>query len=101
MIAGARRVVLRVDRSDDRRSWGILNSRAEARQPVDRARPVEHAQNAFPTRSLDGAEARAAHTLHKALSFSACWNENNTGRILMRSSSREDQQIAVVVASLR
>jgi hypothetical protein len=71
MIAGARRVVLRVDRSDDCRSWGILNSRAGARQPVDRARPVENAQNAFPTRSLDGAEERAAHTLHKALSLSA------------------------------
>ena len=53
MIGGHRRGMLEVDSVGDRRSWGILNSRAnrarrlaEARQPVDRARPVENAQNA-------------------------------------------------------
>jgi hypothetical protein len=58
MIGGHRQGMLRVDRSGDRRSWGILNSRAETRQPMDRARPVENAQNAFPTRSLENRTER-------------------------------------------
>lgn len=50
--------MLRVDRAAPRRSWGILDRRAHARQPVDRARPVENAQTAFPTRSLENRKER-------------------------------------------
>ena len=37
-------------------------------EPVDRARPVENAKNAFPTRSLDAQRTRA-HTLHRPCIF--------------------------------
>ena len=67
--------MLPVVRSDDRRAYGVLNRRADeawrladARQPVDRARPVENAQNAFPTRSLD---AENASTRSTGVRFSA------------------------------
>jgi hypothetical protein len=68
MIGGHRLGRLRVNPSDDRGSCDILYSRAvtarlaDARQPVDRARPVENAQNAFPTRSLDAQNASTRST---------------------------------------
>ena len=56
MIGRDRPGMGQVDWSDGRRSCGLLNRRApeawrlaESQQPVDRARPVENAQNAFPT----------------------------------------------------
>jgi hypothetical protein len=70
MIGRRRQGMLRVDRPDDRRSWGILNSRAEARQPVDRGRPVENAQNAFPTRSLENRTERGFPHAPQAYLFS-------------------------------
>jgi hypothetical protein len=60
---------VQVDPTNDRGSYGILYSRADAasrvadaRQPVDRAGPVENAQDAFPTRSLDAKNASTRST---------------------------------------
>jgi len=39
----------------------------ERRSPVDRARAVQNAQNAFRTSSLDGAQNGAAHTAPQGL----------------------------------
>jgi hypothetical protein len=69
MISGPHLGMRQVDQSGDRGSCGILDSRADiarrladARQPVDRAGPVENAQNAFPTRSLDAQNASTRST---------------------------------------
>jgi hypothetical protein len=69
MMGGAHPGVLQVDGPGDRRSCSLLDSRADAphrladaRQPVDRAGPVENAQNAFPTRSLDAQNASTRST---------------------------------------
>ena len=69
MIGRDRPGMGQVDWSDGRRSCGLLNRRApeawrlaESQQPVDRARPVENAQNAFPTRSLDAENASTRST---------------------------------------
>jgi hypothetical protein len=76
MIGAQREGRLTVDPSDDRRSRGILNCRAEARQPVDPARPVENAQNAFPTRSLENRTERGFPHAPQAYSFFV-FNEQN------------------------
>ena len=52
----------------DRRSLNVGHpTRSPIREePVDRARPVENAENAFPTRSLENRKSAVSHTLHKA-----------------------------------
>jgi hypothetical protein len=89
MIGGHRPGMLLADSSGDRRSWRILNSRADAarrladaQQPVDRARPVENAQNAFPTRSLDAQNA-STHSTGVLIYF----DEQNKGRKMTRPNS--------------
>jgi hypothetical protein len=92
MIGSDRWGMLQVDPSGDRRSCDLLNSRAEeaerladARQPVDRARPVENAQNAFPTRSLD---AQNASTRSTGVLLCGLMKKNkNESRKMMRLTS--------------
>jgi hypothetical protein len=90
MIAGSRRGMLPVDSSRDHRSYSILNGRADAashrdevRQPVDRARPVENAQNAFPTRSLENRTERGFPHAPQASSLTLM-KRKEQGRKMMR-----------------
>lgn len=41
--------MLQVDPTSDRRSWGIVDGRRSAEEPVDRAAGVEIAKHAIPT----------------------------------------------------
>jgi hypothetical protein len=84
--------MLQVEPPHDRRSCGLLHGRAgrrgtsrRARQPVDRARPVENAQNAFPTRSLENRAERGFPHAPQAYSFTLM--KNNKGRTMMRPNS--------------
>ncbi len=61
--------VVQVVSRADRRAWSLLRGRRSAEEPVDRARPVENAQHAFPTRSLDGAQNAPPTTLHRPYDF--------------------------------
>ena len=71
----ARRGIRQVDPTSDRRSWAILGRRRSAEEPVDRARAVENANGAFPTRSLDGAQNAPPTTAHKARRYSVSRQE--------------------------
>ena len=102
MIGRDRPGMGQVDWSDGRRSCGLLNRRApeawrlaESQQPVDRARPVENAQNAFPTRSLDAENASTRST--GVLMF----EKDTEDRKMTKHHPEEDYQTTAVVASLR
>jgi hypothetical protein len=103
MIGGRHLGMQQVNLSGDRASCRIWYSRADtarpddARQPVDRARPVENAQSAFPTKSLDAQNASTRST-----GVLMVFDENNKrpsddAATLLRRITRP----AAVVASLR
>ena len=94
MIRDASQGMLQVSAVIDRGSCDILHGRADdarhldrARQPVDRAGPVENAQNAFPTRSLDAQNASTRST--GVLRY---FDEQNKGRKMALLHPEEDHE---------
>jgi len=84
----------------DRRSWSFRRGHRSPEEPVDRARPVENAQNAFPTRSLDGAQNAPPTTLHRPCYF--CLSLKKEQRKMTTPLRRKEAETTIhFVASLR
>jgi hypothetical protein len=58
-----------VDVARDRRSWGIVDGRRSTEEPVDRARPMENANRAFPTARWTAHRTRRPQRPTGALGF--------------------------------
>ena len=65
-------------------SWAVVDRRKE---PVDRARAVENAQDAFPTSSLDGAQNAPPTTVHRP----SCFTNEEQMRKMTRLAKRDAQ----------